>query len=278
MKFNFSVLIITFNEMLNLPNCLESIKECDDIVVLDSFSKDETEKIAKKFGARFYQRRFDNYASQRNYGLRQIQYKNFWLLMLDADEVIPKGLSNEINETINSKNDDICLYFMRRKDFFLGKWIKHSSGYPSWFGRLMRIGAVEVRRTINEEYYTEGKVRYLKNHLLHYPFNNGFQRWVEKHNQYSQMEAELIVSGKVKKIGWKNVLSNNPVARRKAIKSIFYRSPGRPFFIFCVLYILRGGFLDGRAGLIFCLLKAFYEFLIDCKVLEIKFRMNGKKI
>jgi glycosyltransferase involved in cell wall biosynthesis len=278
MKKNYSVLIITYNEMLNLPNCLEAIKGCDDIVVLDSFSTDKTEEIAKKYGARFYQRKFDNFANQRNYGLREINYKNHWLFMIDADEVIPKELSNEIDVTINSNDNKISLYYMRRKDFFLGKWIKHSSGYPSWFGRLMRVSDVEVRRKINEEYYTKGKKGFLRKHLLHYPFNNGFQRWIEKHNKYSQMEAELLALSVNEKLNWKDVIGKDPIKKRKAIKSIFYRIPGRPFFMFCVLYFLRGGFLDGKAGLIFCSLKAFYEFMIDCKVLEIKFLKNERTI
>ncbi len=278
MNADYSVLIITLNEMRNLPNCLESIKRCDDVVVLDSYSTDETEKIAKTFGARFYQRKFDNYANQRNYGLRNIEYNNSWLLMVDADEVVPQALSNEIGEVINSNEENIALYYMRRKDYFHGKWIKHSSGYPSWFGRLMRIEDVTVRRIINEEYYTQGKKGFLKEHLLHYPFYNGFHRWIEKHNQYSQMEAELLVNSNKEVLKWKDVISRDPTSRRKTIKSIVYRIPGRPFLIFCALYILRAGFLDGKAGLNFCLLKAFYEFLIDCKVQEIKLKKKGKAL
>ena len=254
MKIKYSALILTLNEMRNLPNCLESIKMCNDIVVLDSFSTDKTEKIAKEFGARFYQRKFDNYANQRNYGLKEIKYNNSWLLMVDAD--------------------DISLFYMRRKDFFHGKWIKHSSGYPSWFGRLMRIGDVTVRRSINEEYHTSGRKGFLKEHLMHYPFNNGIQRWIEKHNRYSQMEAEILEKGK-KAFSWRDAISKDPAARRRALKAVVYRLPGRPLLVFCALYIFRAGFLDGRAGLNFCLLKAFYEFLIDCKVREITFEKRG---
>jgi hypothetical protein len=92
------------------------------------------------------------------------------------------------------------------------------------------------------------------------------------------MEAELIVNSKTNKLIWKDIMNRDPIARRKTIKSIVYRIPGRPLMIFLALYILRGGFLDGKAGLSFCLLKAFYEFLISCKVKEIKIMKTGKAL
>ena len=273
-----STLILTLNEELNLQICLSSLSWCDDIVVLDSYSSDRTELIAKNAGVRFMQRSFDDYANQRNFGLNKINYRHPWVLMVDADEVVSNELANEINEIENADADEFDLYYLRRKDFFQGKWIKHSSGYPTWFGRLARIGKVVVQRPINEEYCTRGKTGFLMEHLLHYPFNNGFDRWIEKHNRYSKMEAELLVNSNKEVLNWKNVISRNPTFRRKGIKSIVYRIPGRPLLIFCGLYFLRAGFLDGRAGLNFCLLKAFYEFLISCNVREIKLRKNEKAL
>jgi glycosyltransferase involved in cell wall biosynthesis len=275
---NVSALILTLNEERNLQNCISSLSWCDDIVVLDSYSLDGTEQIAKDAGVRFFQRSFDDYATQRNYGLNKIKYKHPWLLMVDADEVVTESLANEIIKTVNSGEACIALYYMRRKDYFQGQWIKHSSGYPTWFGRLLRIGNVIVHRPINEEYHTEGEKGHLREHLLHYPFNNGLNRWIEKHNRYSKMEAELIVNSKKNKLIWKDIMNRDPIARRKTIKSIVYRIPGRPLMIFLALYILRGGFLDGKAGLSFCLLKAFYEFLISCKVQEIKMMKTGKAL
>jgi glycosyltransferase involved in cell wall biosynthesis len=271
-----STLIITLNEEINLPNCLASLSWCEDIVVLDSFSSDRTEQIAKDARARFVQRSFDDYATQRNFGLNQINYQHPWVLMVDADEVVPQALANEINKAVNSAEENIALYYMRRKDFFLGKWIKHSSGYPTWFGRLARIGDVVVQRPINEEYYTSGRKGFLKEHLFHYPFNNGFHRWIEKHNKYSKMEAKLLVNERTKELRWIDLFCKDPALRRKTVKSLFYRLPARPVLMFFALFIIRGGLLDGRAGLTFCLLKAYYEFIIDCKVKEIKIRRKGR--
>ena len=274
-KVCVSSLILTLNEERNLSNCLSSLSWCKDIVVLDSYSSDSTEQIARDAGVRFFQRSFDDYANQRNFGLNQISYKYPWVLMVDADEVVPKSLADEINRVVNLSDKKIALYYMRRKDFFIGKWLRRSSGYPTWFGRLVRIGEVVVQRPINEEYYTKGRKGFLTEHLLHYPFNNGFRRWIDKHNLYSTMEAKLLVNEKAQKIRSMDFFSKDPAIRRKALKSLVYRLPCRPVFIFFALFLIRGGFLDGRAGLTFSLLKAYYEFIIDCKVKELKMRNKG---
>jgi glycosyltransferase involved in cell wall biosynthesis len=273
-----SVLILTLNEEDNLTTCLASLSWCDDIVVLDSFSSDRTEEIARAHGGvRFSQRKFDNYATHRNFGLKEIKYKHDWLLMVDADEVAPSALANELKQVIAHEDSEICLYHLRRKDFLFGRWLKHSSGYPTWFGRFMRLGRVWVEREINEEYHTDGKVGYLQEHLEHYPFNKGFSAWFEKHNRYSTMEAQMMTSAcrQPVKISWSLLVGNDPIASRKAIKEIVYNLPGRPVFMFLALYIFRGGFLDGAPGLTFCLLRSCYEFMINCKVKEFRFRQNG---
>ena len=159
---NVSALILSLNEDINLPNCLESLSWCDDIVVLDSYSTDRTEEIARSAGARFIQRKFDNYARHLNFGLSEIEYKHTWVLMVDAYEVVTPELAQEMGIKLVKDDDEMCLFRVRRKDFFMGKWIRHSSGYPTWFGRLLKIGHVHVERAINEEYHTYGKVGYLQ--------------------------------------------------------------------------------------------------------------------
>lgn len=268
-----SVLILTRNESCNLPRCLEALRWCHDIVVLDSCSTDTTQEIARAFGARVYERPFDDYASQRNYGLNEIDYKNSWLLMVDADEEVPQELVTEMSHVIANCDDNVCLFRMRRKDFFLGKWIRRSGGYPTWFGRLARIGKVRVTRAINEEYHTEGDVALLDGHLNHYPFNSGFEVWFERHNRYSSMEAEQKVSSRPR-TSLRALISVDPALRRKTLKSIVYSMPCRPLFVFFGLYLLRGGILEGRAGFLFSVLRMFYEFMIDCKVVELRRRQN----
>ncbi len=270
-----SVVILTFNEEINLPECLESLKWCDDIVVFDSFSTDRTIEIAGAARIRVIQRPFDNYGAQRTAALNEVDYKHPWLLMVDADERVPSDLASEIESKLSYPETGMTLYRVRRKDFFMGRWLRHSSGYPTWFGRLMKVGHVTIERIINEEYQTEGKVGYLQSHLIHYPFNKGFSAWLEKHDQYSTMEAELIEIRKKKDIKLSDLWVKDPSIRRKSIKSLVYRLPGRPFIMFLGLYIIRGGLLEGRAGFIYCMLKSFYEFLINCKVVENRMRRRG---
>ncbi len=271
-----SVLILTLNEERNLPRCLASIKWCDDVVVLDSGSTDRTLQIAMEAGAKVLERPFDNYASQRNYGLNEIAYVYPWVLMLDADEACTDALHGEIKRKLSTPNA-VCLYRFRRKDFFMGRWLRRSAGYPSWFGRLVKVGHVRVEREVNEEYVTDGEVGFLDAHIHHYPFNKGFSAWFEKHNRYSEMEARRIAQGK-NRIVWKNLLSSDPTERRQVIKAIVYRMPGRPLVMFFLLYLLRGGFLDGRAGLTYCLLRSFYEFMISCKATEHRLRKLGRPL
>ena len=270
-----SVLILTLNEEANLANCLKSLAWCDDVVVLDSYSNDQTESIAKEYGARFIQRKFDDYARQRNYGLNEIDYRHSWLLIIDADEICPPELIKEIETAIHNCDKDTSLFRVRRKDHFMGRWIRHSSGYPTWAGRLARIGKVQVTRAINEEYHTDGRIGILSEHLLHYSFNKGFHAWFEKHNRYSTMEAEKIVENTSRKIRIRELFHSDPLIRRKTTKKLFYLLPGRPILMFTALYFVRLGFLDGAPGLTFCLLRSFYEFMINCKVKELKRRQQG---
>ena len=119
-----SVLILTFNEELNLLNCLESVSEFNDIIILDSYSTDSTVSIAKSKGARVFQRKFDNFANQRNYALKNLTFKNDWILHLDADEIITSKLIEEIKQKIpNTKYD---AFKLPSKIMFLGNLSKRS--------------------------------------------------------------------------------------------------------------------------------------------------------
>ncbi|MDG1701935.1 MAG: glycosyltransferase family 2 protein [Opitutae bacterium] len=264
-----SVFILTLNEEHNIEECLSSVEFSDDVIVLDSFSKDNTVGKAEALGAKVYQRKFDNYAAQRNHGL-SLNFKYDWILMIDADERVSDELREEITEIIHLKGNSNSLYRFRRKDFFMNKWIKHSSGYPTWFGRLMKKGEVEVRREINEEYYTNGEVGFLKGHLIHYPFNKGIEYWFERHNKYSTMEAKRLLGESVCLADLKNFFHKDPMIRRKIFKSLAYKVPCRPILTFIFLYIFKLGILDGLAGFHYSLMRSIYEYQIDLKMKELK--------
>jgi len=273
-----SILILTLNEDFNLPRCLNSVQWSDDIVVYDSYSSDKTINIAQEAGARVVQRRFDNYANQRNAALQEVEYKYPWLLMLDADELTTPELVEEIKSIINQDESPTSLYRIRRKDMFMGKWLQRSSGYPTWFGRFFRVGEVRVEREINEEYHTDGEIGHLTSHMIHYPFNKGIAYWLERHNRYSSMEAEALLVETQDQLDWLNLISSDPTKRRKLLKQVAYRMPGRPLLVFIYLYLFRLGLLDGVPGFTYCSLRMIYEFMIDLKVKELRCRQQGLPI
>ena len=134
---------------------------------------------------------------------------------------------------------------------------------------MIRRGRVWVEREINEEYHTDGEVDALEGALNHYPFNKGFHAWFEKHNRYSTMEAEFKFEEGRQSWHLKDLWNSDPTVRRKTLKTALYSQPGMPVIMFLGRYFIAGGMLDGRAGLTFCLLKAFYEYMIECKVKEL---------
>lgn len=270
-----SILLLTLNEEVNLPACLESIKWSDDIVVFDSHSTDRTVEIANMAGTKVVERIFDNYAAQRNAALNEVEYKHPWVLMVDADERVTPELRNEIEAVLSKEKSEITLYRIRRKDMFMGKWLRRSSGYPTWFGRLFKVGHVWVEREINEEYHTSGKIGYLQSHFIHYPFNKGVAYWFERHNRYSSMEASSLIQELRVPLELRKIFSSDPIIRRRILKQLAYRMPGRPFLAFCYLYLFRLGILDGRAGLTYCILRSIYEYMIDIKVKELQRREKG---
>jgi glycosyltransferase involved in cell wall biosynthesis len=275
---SISVLILTLNEEVNLVECIDSCTWSDDIVVFDSFSTDRTCEIAAGKAVRLVQRRFDNYAAQRNAALTQVQYKHPWVLMVDADERTPMDLVREMIAAVSTADSDVALFRMRRKDYFLGRWLRRSSGYPSWFGRLVRLGRVRVEREVNEEYIADGKIVHLRSHLHHYPFNKGIGYWYERHNRYSDIEALAKVEAYSSQLSLAALFSGDPIDRRRAMKLLVYRLPMRPTIWFLYLYIFRMGFLDGAAGLAFSRMRASYETMIDMKVLDFKRRRSGEPV
>jgi glycosyltransferase involved in cell wall biosynthesis len=268
-----SVLILTLDEEVNLPGCLESVAWSDDIVIFDSYSSDRTVEIAQAAGARVVQRVFDNYAAQRNAALTEVTYKHPWVLMVDADERWPREMYEEMQEAI-ARNGDVSIYYFLRKDMFLGRWLRHT-GYPTWAGRLIKLGDVTVERPINEQYLTSGNKGYLQGHFIHHPFQRGVAHWLHRHNQYSSMEAQSLAGETQGRLNLRDLFYREPARRRRALKQLAYRLPCRPVLVFCYLYFVRLGFLDGVAGLAYCRLRMIYEYMIDLKVRELRRRRQG---
>lgn len=268
-QFKVAALILTYNEEINITECIKSLHFADQVFVFDSFSTDDSVLLAKEAGAEVFQRKFDNYAAQRNEALKVIPEMFDWILMIDADERITPELESEIWDELKNCNSQKTMYCVRRKDMFNGKWLRHSSGYPTWFPRLFKNKMVTVEREINEEYSTQGEVGNLEEHLIHYPFNKGIAWWFQRHNLYSSMEAVRLCLEIKEVFNTRLLLSKDPMKRRKAQKQLLYRTPFRPQIMFFALYILRLGFLDGKQGYLYCKLRKTYEWMIDLKVKEL---------
>jgi len=273
-----SVLIITYNEEINLPGCLDSVAWSDDVVVFDSHSSDRTVEIARQRGARVFQRRFDDFGTQREAARVEVDYRHEWVLAVDADERPDDRLVKEIQEVAARGEGGPNAYRMRRKDHFMGRWIKHSTLYPSWFVRLYRHRQVRYeKRAVHEYPEVEGEIGELGGHLLHHGFNKGLGEWMAKHNRYAAMEArENLRALSSKTMDWAGLLAvTSPVRRRRALKELSMRMPFRSLLRFLYMYVLRRGFLDGRAGLTYCRLIAFYEYLIVLNLKELRRRERG---
>ena len=266
-----SVLILTLNEETNLPGCLDSVEWCDDIVVFDSFSTDRTVTIARSV----VQRIFDNYAAQRNASIKEVSFKHPWVLVVDADERVSVALLVEIEKVLGEATNGTTMFQLRRKDYFFGRWLRRSSGYPTWFPRLIRPERVWVEREINETFLTDGRIGSLDEHLVHFPFNKGVAYWLERHNRYSTMEAHALVGEVQQSVRFAGIWSRDPAERRKTFKQIAYRLPARPLLVFMYLYVFRLGLLDGIPGLTFVTLRTLYEFMIDLKVKELRRTEKG---
>jgi glycosyltransferase involved in cell wall biosynthesis len=271
-----SVLILTYNEEINLPECLKSVSWCDDVVVFDSISTDKTSEIARSAGARVFQRPFDNYSRQREAARTTVPYKYPWVLALDADERVTPELRDEIC-SLNLASTPNAAFRMRRKDMFQDKWIRHATLYPSWFLRLYRNDAINYKgRSVHEYPQTTGPVGILGGHLLHFSFNKGLGDWLRKHVAYAEFEARENIAERGQSLRPRDLFSRNPLARRAALKRLSLRLPFRPTLRFLYSYVMRLGILDGRAGLVYCRMIAMYEYFIVLQLRELE-RISGEK-
>jgi len=274
-----SILILTLNEEQNLPACLRAVSWCDDILVLDSFSSDQTVEIAKAAGARVIQRQFDDFASQRNFGLREGGLKHSWVLHLDADEVVTPELHAEA--VAAAQVPDIDAFRVASRMMFHGRWLKHAGLYPSYqvrLGRRERLCFTQAghgqRETLSPE-----RIGTLRSPLVHYSFAKGLHDWMEKHNRYSTAEANhLFAQGSNRTQDWNGLWKHDAVRRRRALKDLSSRLPCRPLLRFLYMFFWRAGILDGMAGFHYCRLLAIYEYLTVLKARELERRHQGLPI
>jgi len=282
-KIPVSVLIPTKNEEANLPSCLASVDRADEVFVVDSQSKDKSAEIAKNYGANLVQFYFDGgWPKKKNWSLENLPFRNEWVLIVDCDERITPELWEEIAEAIQHPNYDG--YYINRRVYFLGQWIRHGGKYPDWNlrlfkhkkGRYENLKTEEVPNTgdneVHEHVILEGAVGYLKNDMEHKDFKDIYH-WLERHNRYSNWEARVyynLLSGKNDSGMLRANLFGEAVERKRFLKKVWVRLPFKPMLRFILFYIIRLGFLDGKAGYVYGRLLSQYEYQIGVKLYELR--------
>jgi glycosyltransferase involved in cell wall biosynthesis len=271
-----SILILTKNEEDDLPGCLESVAWSDDIHVYDSLSTDQTVEIAEVAGATVTRRAFDNWASHQNWGLKNIPFRHEWVFYIDADERMTADLRASVLAAAARPGDNVA-FRVRRRDFLYGTWLKHVQASP-YYLRLFRPEKMRYERLVNPVSIPDGPVGEVAGYLDHFPFSKGMRHWLNRHNSYSTLEAEQIINNRRQRIGFslaKALFSKDFHQRRSHQKELFYRLPFRPFFKFVIVYFLKRGFLDGRAGLTYATLQSIYEYMIFIKTRELEANQRG---
>ncbi len=276
-KAKVSVIIPTLNEGKNMARCLDHLLWADEIVVVDSGSKDDTCAISERYGATVVNFKWNGqWPKKKNWALRNIPFRNEWVLIVDADEWITPELADEIQQAVN--NPDFVGYYINRRFIFMGGWIRHCGYYPSWNLRLIRRGLGEYEQLtevgdtgsgdneVHEHITAKGKVGHLHHDMLHFAFPS-ISIFMEKHNRYSNWEAAVQFKGAEAD----GMVKGSPMlSRRRRLKNLSRRLPLRPTLRFLYSYVWQMGFLDGQPGYVFCRLLAIYEYLSVAKYYELK--------
>lgn len=287
-KIPVSVLIPAKNEESNLPACLESVARADEVFVVDSQSSDRSIEISTNYGANVVQFHFNGrWPKKKNWSLDNLPFRNEWVLIVDCDERITPELWDEIATVI--RDPDYNGYYLNRRVFFLGQWIRYGGKYPDWnlrlfkhkSGRYENLNTEDIPNTgdneVHEHVILDGKVGYLKNDMLHIDFRDIYH-WLERHNRYSNWEARVyynILTGNDESGTIGANLFGDAVQRKRFLKKIWVKLPFKPLLRFILFYFIRLGFLDGKAGYIYGRLLSQYEYQIGVKLYELR-QFGGK--
>lgn len=276
-----SVLVLTKDEEVNIEACLRTLSFSDDIVVLDSFSRDRTCELSKKFpNVRLIQRKFDTWSKHSNWALENIEFKHPWVYYSDADERVTPELRDELIRVANDGQQPHVAFRLRYKNMFLGQWISRGGLYPVWIIRLFKPDKIRYEdREVNAHPVMQGTLGDLREHFIHYSFNKGLVPWFTKHNSYSDMESKeavrVIESGAFS-TRCRQLLSREPGVARRAMKDLSFYLQLRFFARLLYMYLLRLAVLDGKAGLHYALMISMYEYWIEVKIRERRFSWKDR--
>lgn len=275
-----AVVILAYNEQLNLPQALQSV--CGwarEVFVFDSFSVDRTVEVAHEYGAAVRQHRFESYARQRNAALDELPIESEWVMFLDADEWVPENLRQEIRALL-ARNPAENGFYVAFRLMWMGRWIRRGY-YPTRLLRLFRRAKGRCEdRSVNEHLVVEGITGRLNNDLIHEDLR-GIGDWIDKHNRYASLEARELFRRRSEQGGEIDArLFGSQAQRKRWLRyRVFNRMPPllRPFLYWTYRYFVCGGFLEGREAFIYHFLQAlWYPFLIDVKYLELVWQRSQR--
>lgn len=264
-----TVIIICANEEANIGRALSSVRWCDNVVVVDSYSLDRTEAICRSFpNVTFLQHPFENFAQQRQYALTCGSVKHPWVLALDADESVTAELRDELIDIANRYvHGQPVAYDIAMRLIMWGKWLRHSSEYPIYWRRFIHVEHCRfVQEGHADKVIANGMVGTARHDLIH-DDARGLGHWLDKHNRYTTQEASFALN-ELCKVPMRHLISRDRMQRRRALKKLFRRLPFNGLIRFVYLFVFKLGFLDGVKGYEFCQLRAMQHFIVRLKIKE----------
>lgn len=234
-----TAVILTYNEARHIAECIQSLRFADHILVFDSFSTDDTVKLAQAAGAALIQRKFDHYAGQRNAALDSVEGRADWVLFVDADERVTPELAAEIRAVI--EHSGCAGYRIPRNNYLFGKLTRGAGWYPDYQTRLLKVGAAryDPERQVHELVLLDGAEGTLQQHLIHFNYDD-LAQFVRKQQRYTAYDARILYEQGIRPRPQNYVL--------------------QPWRQFWWRFVTLKGYQDGLHGLRLCLLMAWYEF------------------
>ena len=278
-----TVIIMTNNEEKHIERCLLSIKDfIKKIVIIDSYSTDNTLSIAKKYNIKVLQHKWVNYAKQFNWGVENANIETEWVFRMDPDEIISETFAKKIDGYLSNLSSKITGVSIIRRLIFLGKEINFGGDFPQKAIRIWRNGKGKCEDTWSDEHIiVDGDVDYSNLDIIDKNLNN-ISWWTTKHNKFATREMIEFFLQKERKEKYTNLKLSKRTKIKKDLKfKIYYNFPYglRAFLFFIYKYIFRLGFLNGWQGFVFHFLQGFwYRFLVDIKIIELKKIMKNNNL
>lgn len=254
--------VLTLNEEVNLPSALASLSPGAQVVVVDSGSSDATTSIARSFDARVLENPWPGFAQQRNWALASPLIEHDWVLFVDADEELTEPGWQEVQSFLAAPADFRAADF-RRSVYLFGRYLKHGGFGTARVTRLLHRRYCQfLERPVHEHAVVDGPILHMRVPMLHHD-RKPFSAWLERHNRYSTLEAEARLAPVDA-----SIIGGAASVKHLVRTRLWQRLPARPLLFFLYVYVLRLGFLDGRAGLRIASFYGFQELSVQVKMEE----------